>query len=219
MNEYEHEPVKGLPERLPDGEQMIWQGEPSWRGMAQRVFHVRKVAIYFALIVAIYLTMGIAKGEALTSMLGTAAWQVALGGATIGILLTLARLYSRSTCYTITDRRLVMRFGVALPIMMNIPWEKIDSASSRSFADGSGDILLTLIPGEKISYWMIWPHARPWHFAPVQPLLRSLPDADVVAERLRTILKSADGTVAIHRGAQRESEPSSPDRARTAAAI
>ena len=47
MSEYATEPVKGLPELLPTGERMLWQGQPSWRALAIRVFHVRKIAIYF----------------------------------------------------------------------------------------------------------------------------------------------------------------------------
>ena len=47
MNEYETEPVPGLPERLPAGERMLWQGGPRWQTLARRAFHVRKVAAYF----------------------------------------------------------------------------------------------------------------------------------------------------------------------------
>ena len=42
----------GLPERLPEGETLLWQGRPSWRQLALRAFHVREIAIYFALLLA-----------------------------------------------------------------------------------------------------------------------------------------------------------------------
>jgi hypothetical protein len=55
VGEYEHEPVRGLPEYLPDDETLVWQGEPDWRVMARRVFHLRSVGIYFALLIAVHL--------------------------------------------------------------------------------------------------------------------------------------------------------------------
>ena len=30
MMEYEDEPVEGFPENLPEGEKIIWQGQPRW---------------------------------------------------------------------------------------------------------------------------------------------------------------------------------------------
>ena len=49
VHEHEFEPQHGLPERLPAGEHLLWQGTPDWRVIARRVFHVNKVAAYFAL--------------------------------------------------------------------------------------------------------------------------------------------------------------------------
>ena len=47
--EHEFEAQYGLPEKLPEGERILWQGAPDWQVIARRVFHVNKVAIYFAL--------------------------------------------------------------------------------------------------------------------------------------------------------------------------
>ena len=46
------EPIPGLPEELPEGERILWRGGPDWKSLAMHVFHVRAVAIYFALILA-----------------------------------------------------------------------------------------------------------------------------------------------------------------------
>ena len=62
MNEYEHEPVRGLPEYLPEGETLLWQGQPGWRSMALRVFHVRSIGLYFGLLVAIHLGSELLNG-------------------------------------------------------------------------------------------------------------------------------------------------------------
>ena len=52
-HEHELEPQFGLPEPLPASERILWQASPQWRGVALRVFHVRKLAVYFALILAL----------------------------------------------------------------------------------------------------------------------------------------------------------------------
>jgi hypothetical protein len=66
-----------------------------------------------------------------------------------------------------------MRFGVAMPMMVNLPLEIVARRSAR-FNDGSGDIMLTLNQRKKLSYMMLWPNVRSWQFKPVQPALRSL---------------------------------------------
>lgn len=182
MTEYEDEPVRGLPGYLPAGEQIVWQGEPQWRVLSRRVFHTRKVALYFGILMLASAAQRITAGQSLPEIAGSVAWQFALGAVSVGILTLLAWLYARSTVYTITNRRIVMRFGVALPMMVNIPWERIESAAFRSFADGNGDIALTPTAKGRVSYWTIWPHARPWRFSPVQPSLRGIDDAARVAE-------------------------------------
>lgn len=188
MEEHEIEPVKGLPETLPESEPMRWQGAPDWRQLAIRVFHVRKIAVYFLLLVVAHIGFGIADGVALAKLLTGSAWLTLLGTATVAILSVLAWLYGKTTVYTITEQRLVMRFGVVLTMMINIPWSKLDSADLTLRDSGSGDITLKLVDGEKASYVVLWPHARPWHFAPVQPMLRCLPDAEKVAVQLKQVL-------------------------------
>ncbi len=181
MTEYEDEPVLGLPGYLPSGEHIVWQGAPTWRALAIRVFHARKVAVYFAALMRLGIAQRFSSGQSLRNVAGGVAWQSALGIASVGILVLLAWLYARSTVYTITNRRIVMRFGVALPMMVNIPWDRIESADFRSFADGNGDIVLRPTAKGRVSYWTIWPHVRPWRFNPVQPALRGIDDAGHVA--------------------------------------
>jgi hypothetical protein len=185
MNEHEHEPVRGLPDFLPDGEHMVWQGGPGWRPMALRVFHVRKVAVYFVLLGAVHIGLQWVEGASLATAGNGALWLITLGAMAIGILALLAWLYSKTTIYTMTDRRLVLRFGVAVPMMINIPWDRIDSVGMLRHKDGSGDIILTLSAGRKMSYWLLWPHAKPWRFSPVHPSLRALASVEDVAERLQ----------------------------------
>jgi hypothetical protein len=60
--EYDYEPVRGLPERLPAGETMLWQGAPAWKSIALRAMHIRGTAIYFAVLLAWYLESKVTSG-------------------------------------------------------------------------------------------------------------------------------------------------------------
>ncbi len=195
MNEYEIEPVKGLPEELPAGEHMTWQGSPAWWSMARRTFKVQQFAVYFAVLISAHQVFHYSSGGGLAGGLSSLAWQTGLALFTLGILGGLASLYARSTVYTITNKRIVLRFGVAIPMMINLPFDRLHAADLRSFSDGSGDIALRLEEGERISYWALWPHARPWNFSPVVPMLRNVPDATRVAGELAAVVAARGSDV------------------------
>lgn len=192
MNEYEFEPVRGLPERLPAGERLLWQGSPSWRALAIRAFHVRKVGIYFAILLAWRLLVGWRDGEALREAVLGAAWLVPLALAAIGFLCALAWLTARAAVYTITDRRVVMRVGVVLEIAFNLPLASIEGASVQVHRDGTADIPLELGAGDRIAYAHLWPHARPFRVRKPEPMLRCVPDG----ERVASVLAGALGSTA-----------------------
>lgn len=185
LTEYEYEPVPGLPERLPPGEEILWQGAPRWDVLARRAFHVRKIAVYFSLLVAWAVVWDIQAGR---DPVVSAFWLVVAAVLAIGLLTLLARAMARSTLYTITNHRVVMRFGVAIPMTINLPYAKITAAALRDHGDGTGDIPLTLAPKTPTSYLVLWPHARPWRFSPAEPMLRAIPEAQRVARILATAL-------------------------------
>ena len=173
MREHEAEPVPGLPERLPAGERLLWQGAPTWRGLARHAFRTRIVAGYFGVLVGWRVAVVLADGAGVAEALVAGLWIAGLGAAAVGVLSALAWLMARSTLYTITDRRLVMRFGVALPMTINVPFALVQGASVRRRRDG-GDISLEIARPNKISYLVLWPNVRPWHMAAPQPTLRAL---------------------------------------------
>lgn len=190
MREYDFEPLRGLPEQLPPGEEMLWQGAPRWTALARRAFHVRKVAIYFAVLVVWRIAVGWSADSSTATALQSALWVLFLGLLSVGALTLLGWAMARSTVYTITSRRVVIRFGVALPMILNLPFKQIRSAGFKRYADGTGDIPLLLAESARPSYLIFWPHVRPWHFSPPEPMLRVIPDASQVAEILANALKS-----------------------------
>ena len=191
MSEFDVEPVHGLPENLPPGEALRWQGAPHWRVLARRAFYVRSVAFYFGLLMLLRFVFMVSSGSGMKEAGLAALWLAVLGALAVGILALLAWLYSRSTVYSITDRRLVIRFGVALPMAVNIPFKIIESAGLKTYPDGSGDIPLVLGKGQNVNYLIMWPNVRPWRFTNAQPMLRGIPDAVKAAEILAEALRSA----------------------------
>jgi hypothetical protein len=196
---------RGLPEKLPEGERVLWQGAPRWQTLLRRVFHVRFVAAYFAAIIGWEIMSSLSAGVAAEGVAITAA--KLLGVALVPILL--AWLYcwgvERSTVYTITNRRVVMSFGLALPMSVNLPFSRIASAGLHCNADGSGDIPLQLLPTERMAYFMVWPHARPWRMAQAEPMLRGIPQVEEAAGILARAL-------AVHANVAVPFQPALPAR-------
>lgn len=195
MREHEIEPVPGLPERLPKGERMLWQGSPRWQTLALTAFHVRALAVYFALLAVWRGLTSAYDGNAFGIVLADIVSVVPIAAIAIGVLCILAWAIGRSTLYTITSERLVMRYGMALPKCINIPFKTIEGAGLHLRADGSGDIPVSLTKANKVAYLVLWPHARPWRLGHAEPMLRSIPDARRAADHLATAL-------AAHAGAQ-----------------
>lgn len=217
MREHDYEPVPGLPERLPPGETILWQGAPDREALARRALHVRTIAWYFAAL-AVWRGLALASdGAATTEIASGAALLVLLGAAAIVPLVLYAWAAARSTLYTITSRRLVIRAGVALPTMINVPFAAVEAAGLKLHPGGVGDIALRLVPAQKIAYVLLWPHARPWRFARPEPMLRCIPDAERVAQVLGRALAAATETPVQPLPA--EAESAAPARSPAAAAV
>lgn len=183
-DDFAFEPVRGLPAHLPPGERLLWQGAPDFRSLALRTFHVRKVAIYFGFLVLWRMTNAVVEGETPAGVLRAAVPLTLLGAAALALLALLSWLVVRTTVYSITSRRVVMRIGVALPITFSLPFAVLGAASLKLHPDRSGDISLALNGSNKLAYPVLWPHVRPWRLAHAQPTLRLVADAPSVAHLL-----------------------------------
>jgi hypothetical protein len=195
-DDFDFEPTPGLPAELPTGETLLWQGVPNWKSLAVRAYQVRKVAIYFAILVLWRAGVGIGNGQGVATVLLGCAFIALLGVIVIGMLSTLAYFSARSTVYSITSRRVLLRHGVAVPMTMNLPFKQIEAAALRGFADGTGDIALTLTASERIGFLITWPHVRPGRFKRPEPSLRALPDAQHAADILSAALAVEAGQTA-----------------------
>ena len=183
--EHEFEAVHGLPEHLPAGETILWQGAPKWSLMARQVFHADKVALYFAVMLLWRFVSSLNDGATLAEALASLTWLVPLFALGLGALLLLGWLSARTTAYTLTNRRVVMRIGIVLTITYNLPLRCIERADLRPGTQGFGDIALELDAETRIAWLHLWPHVRPWRVARTQPMLRGLDDVDSVAAKLQ----------------------------------
>ena len=189
MSEHDFEEIRGLPGHLPSDERLVWQGAPdAWR-LACEAFHIRAVGCYFALMIgwraASRLAQGVSPGRALSE----AAAVSPLAILALALLGGLAVLYSRTTVYTITSRRVVLRFGLALPKAINLPFSQIESAAVKRRGATGGDLALTLKSPNKIAFLHLWPNVRPWRLARPEPSFTALNDLDATSAALVSAMK------------------------------
>lgn len=195
--DFDVEPVPGLPEKLPAGERILWSGVPDWKAVALDVFHIRAVALYAGLIMVWRGLATFYDGGTALDVLASLGVLAAVFGAGILMLTVLAYLTATSTRYTITNRRVAMRIGVALTMTINLPFKQIVSADYRAAPLGTGAIALTTAQSGGLGYLILWPHVRPFHFSKPQPMLRGIKDGQRVALILANALAAAqDGRTA-----------------------
>ena len=205
-HEHEFEAAPGLPEALPTGERLLWQGTPDWKLLALHVFHVRTLAIYFSLMVvlqALYLL-----GEPQARLLVPLATSVALSLTALGLLTWLAWLTARTALYTLTSKRVVMRIGIVLTLTFNLPLRMVAAASVKPLKNGAGDIALKLAGDDHIAWLNLWPHAKPWALKNPEPCLRLIPDAVRVGERLVQAWREVNPSVPVMLGDIIDEQPS-----------
>lgn len=206
-DDFDVEPVKGLPQLLPEGERMLWQGAPRWQDLAVHAFHARKVLWYFIAISLAQAAWRYVDGATLAAATKPFLWLIPMGLVAAAVLTVLAYASAATTVYTITTKRLVMRIGIAYSVSLNLPFKQIDGAALRLFANGSGDIPLKLTAKERVAYILLWPHARPFQYRNPQPALRCVADADKVATLLASALTGAPTAPLMARSSETARRP------------
>ena len=129
----------------------------------------------------------------MAAVLRALAWPTGLALLGLGAVALLAYLSARTTVYTITNRRVVMRVGIVLTLAFNLPFSRITAAAVKPGRGGSGDISLSLDDRDHIAWLTLWPHARPWKLAKPQPTFRCIQDAAAVGQLLAEQWAQATG--------------------------
>ena len=183
------EPIEGLPELLPKGEVILWQGRPNWLRLTIESLNLWWVIGYFGLLAAWrfltvidYMPLGTAFSASIPFL---------FVAAFVGLLLCgVGYIQAKATLYTITNRRVVMRIGAALTLTLNLPFTKIDNAAVAKKRGGFGIIAFETSGDTKFSFFVLWPHARSWYFGKPQPTLKCIPDIEKVSSILGQAAKS-----------------------------
>jgi len=196
-DDFAFEPIRGLPGHLPPGETLLWQGAPDWKALAGRLFHIRVVALYGLAMVAWRFGAVLQDSGTLIDALIGAALLVPVMALAVGLLAAIAWGMARTTVYSITSRRVVLRIGIALTVSINLPYKRIESADLTAAPDGTGNISLRLRPEDRVSYAVLWPHARPWKLGRAEPMLRCIPDVETVGTLLVDAMTAARDTDAV----------------------
>ncbi len=182
-DDFDQEPINGLPELPPEGEVILWQGRPDWWALTKESLNLYWVIGYFVFLFAWRFTV-MSDQYTLAQALSGSFPFVILGGITCALLIITAYVQARATVYTITNRRVAMRIGAALTVTLNLPYTQIANATLDLRKGGTGTIALDLIGDNKLSYLVCWPHVRPWVMRQTQPALRCIPDAAHIADML-----------------------------------
>jgi len=182
--EHEIEPVPGLPGELPAGEQILWQGRPSARLVARHCLKSAWIGGYFVVLAVWAAVSGLSDHLPTGGIIFSIAVLIGLASVLLGMIELFAWAVERTTLYTITNERVVMRFGVALSMTLNLPYQQITGVSLGALGGKSGTIALALAPGHRLSWLVQWPHVRGWRFAAPEPSMICLTDAKAVVDAL-----------------------------------
>ncbi|WP_439524553.1 photosynthetic complex putative assembly protein PuhB [Marivita sp.] len=200
-DDFQVEPVKGLPEAPPEGEVILWQGKPDWWALSKESLNLLWVAGYFVFLAA---WRFVAVVDLMP--LGQAIWAsvpfLILGGITCGLLVIIAFAQAHYTVYTVTNRRVAMRIGAALTVTLNLPYTQIGSANLDLRKGGTGSIAFDLLGDTRISYLVCWPHVRPWRVSPTQPALRCIPNAERIAAMISEAAEARVTTPQVERASR-----------------
>jgi hypothetical protein len=178
---------------LPAGESILWQGAPDFRTTALQAMRLKSLGWYFGILAVWGIFGRLASGAPVLEVAIAILEFAALAVVAVAILAGFAWLVTKTTVYTITNRRVVMRFGVALPITLQIPFKEVTEAGVKHFSNGTGDVSLTVRAKQRIGYLLLWPHARPWKYSSAQPTFRGIAKVDEVAALLgRALAASAE---------------------------
>lgn len=182
--EHEIEPVPGLPGLPPAGEVILWQGRPSAKLLSRHLLKVRWIGGYFLVLAVWAVASGVHDGREMGGLLFSIAILAALAAVLVGMIELFAWAVEKTTLYTITTERVVMRFGVALSMTLNLPFRKIEAVSTAKLDAMGGMIAIAVAPDTRLSWLIQWPHVRGWRFSRPEPSLVYLPDVEKAASVL-----------------------------------
>lgn len=183
--EFDEGANNGLPGPLPEGEHIVWQGKPDARAVGRHILKTRWIAGYFGLMLVWLIITGFYFGRSAEDVFVSLGIMMVAGMIVVGLAQWFANGVHQTTVYTITNKRIVMKFGVTLPVAFNLPFAEIESVDVRQRNnDGIGDIALRFKPDVRLAYLTFWPHVRGVRMARTEPQFICIDDVEDVAQTL-----------------------------------
>ncbi len=181
---------------LRPGEVLVWQGQPSWRGLAVGAFHIRGVVLWVCALVFVNAVAARAEHLPPREAVRDIAPLLVMGGLVLAGVAASAWATGQTTLYTITNQRVLMQYGVALTAKLALPMRVIGAVA---VSEGPlGNVPIRLKPGHVVAFARLWPHARPWQVRRPEPMLLALADAGRVAAMLsRTVADAQAAALAV----------------------
>ena len=189
QDDFAFEPIRGLPERPPEGEVILWQGQPNWLRLSVDSLNIWWVLGYF-IFLFFWRFVSVSDMMPIYQAVLVSLPFLALGLIVTLLLMLVGFIQANATVYTITNKRVVMRIGAALTVTLNLPFTEIENAAIASSSKNFGSIVIDTKQDSKFSFLVLWPHARAWHFKKPQPSLKCIPNAAEVAEILSNAAKA-----------------------------
>ena len=194
--------VHGVDEPLPADEAILWQVGPDWRQVAFRSLALKPILLWLGALGIVRLGYLMLDGAHVQTMAAAVAWLVVCALAVSALLGLYAWGVGKTTRYYLTNRRIIIRCGVALDKTINVPLSKVESAGIQETGNNQGNIALTLEPDSKIGYLVLWPHVRAARGARAEPVLLAVSGVDRLARTLTDAWMSEQNRLAEERSGQ-----------------
>ena len=189
QDDFAFEPIRGLPERPPEGEVILWQGQPNWLRLTVDSLNLWWVLAYF-IFLFVWRFISVSDLMPIDQALLVSFPFLALALIVALLLLLIGFIQAKATVYTITNKRVVMRIGAALTLTLNLPFTEIENAAIAPSSKNFGSIAIDTKSDAKVSFLVLLAHVRAWHFKKPQPSLRCIPNATEVAKILANAAKA-----------------------------
>ena len=166
---------------IPKGERVCWTGKPNWISFGFHAFGIKYILIYF-IVSAFYAISQIELVFSFKAFIGEYISFVVSGMIASLILFMLSYFSAQHTYYVITEKRLVIRTGIALVFLLNVPLKNVISIDKQSLFYGYGNLSFKPQSKKRIPYFSCWPSVRRGSFLNPVPTFRSIANIEQIGK-------------------------------------
>lgn len=189
MYKINNTPPKDILSVIPKDEVIIWHGRPDLRRFCLTAIGIKYILVYLIIITCSIIYTRYGDFNLITFLQVLVPYLLSCCLAII-LLVIVGISQVLPTVYVITSKRVIIKSGLALIFMLNVPFDKIASIDKNHYSDGSGNISFKLISNKRVPFFASWPSVRPWYFSNPEPAFRCIADVDVIALKLSEAAQS-----------------------------